>query len=204
MSNSGFQARVHLSTLTLTSFIFSFIIARTFTSFYPSVVLVTGGLHIHHFWFGLVLLVVGGWLGISSNQKEIEMLAAIIYGVGGGLVADEVGLLLTFGNYYSELTYTFMLLLLSFITVLFLFGRYRQKILDELHEFISTKISLYLGVFLAAISVAFVLETDSLLVVVGSASSVIVGILIALAFLIHRIRQNYMKPPKNELRQQDC
>ena len=34
---------------------------------------------------------------------------AIVFGIGGGLVGDKIGLLLTFGNYYSELTYTFLI-----------------------------------------------------------------------------------------------
>jgi hypothetical protein len=76
--------------------------------------LVGGGLHIHHFWFGIALLAVGGWLGISFNNKDIDMVAAIIYGVGGGLIVDEVGLLLTFGNYWSGLTWTLLIVLLSF------------------------------------------------------------------------------------------
>ncbi len=166
----------------------SFIVARSFTYFFPSIILVSGGLHIHHFWFGMVLLAAGGWLGINYNQREIDMLAAIIYGVGGGLIADEVGLLLTFGNYWSELTWTFMIMLLSFVSVLILLSRYRKNIFEELHEFVSSKVSLYLGVFLAAISIAFISETNDLLVTVTSATLTISAILIILAFLIHRIR----------------
>ncbi|HML02489.1 MAG TPA: hypothetical protein VK487_03845, partial [Candidatus Bathyarchaeia archaeon] len=59
----------------------------------PRTILVRYGLHIHHFWFGLVLLVVGGWLGISYENERIDRVAAILFGAGGGLVADEVGLL---------------------------------------------------------------------------------------------------------------
>lgn len=137
----------------------------------------------------MVLLAVGGWLGISYNQKEIDRLAAIIYGVGGGLIADEVGLLLTFGSYYSGLTWTFMIVLLSFVSTLILFNRYRQNIREELHEFVSSRASLYFGVFLAAVSVAFILETDNLLVTSVSAGLTVTAILIVLAFLIHQIRQ---------------
>lgn len=188
-----FQPRVHFAVLALVSFMVSFAVARSFTYFYPDVVLVSGGLHIHHFWFGLVLLAIGGWLGISYNQKEIDMLAAIIYGVGGGLIADELGLLLTFGNYYSELTWTFMLLLLSFVSAVILFNRYRQVIFEELHEFVSSRVSLYLGVFLATVSIAFVLETDNFLVTLLSGCLTVAGILIVLAFLVHQIRQSARK-----------
>jgi tellurite resistance protein TehA-like permease len=152
-------------------------------------VLVSRELHIHHFWFGIVLLAVGGWLGINFNHKEIDMLAAILYGVGGGLIADEVGLLLTFENYWSELTWTFMIVLLSSVSLLILFNKFRQSILVELHEFISSKVSLYFGVFLAAISIAFIAETNDLLVTVTSAGLTVTAILIVLAFLIHQRRK---------------
>lgn len=138
----------------------------------------------------MILLAIGGWLGINYNLKEIDMLAAIIYGVGGGLVADEVGLLLTFGNYYSELTWTFIVILFSFIALIYLFNRYHDSIFEELHEFVSSKASLYFGVFLAAISAAFISETDNFLVIIASVGSTVTAILIILAFLIHRARKS--------------
>ncbi len=179
--------------LALVSFILSFIVARSFTYLYPNVVLIGGGLHIHHFWFGLILLAVGGWLGISYTQKEIDMLAAIIYGVGGGLIADELGLLLTLGDYYSELTWTALLLLLSFIATMVLINRYRKSIYDELHEFVSSKVTLPVGIFLIAISIDFVVQTDNLIVTLVSVSLTVAGILIVLSFLIHDVRQRTPK-----------
>lgn len=59
------------------SFIFSFIAARTFTTFYPSTVLISSGIHIHHFWFGLALLAIGGWLGISNTDSRFKILSWI-------------------------------------------------------------------------------------------------------------------------------
>ena len=185
-----FKLRAHLATLALVSFLLSFIAARSFSSLYPSVVLVGGGLHIHHFWFGIALLAVGGWLGISSNHKEIDMAAAIIYGVGGGLIVDEVGLLLTFGNYWSGLTWTLLIVLLSFFSVLIIFSRYRQTIIEELKEFVSSKASLYFAVFLAVLSIAFIAETDNLLVTVASAALTAIAVIVVFAFLIYRTRKN--------------
>ena len=181
-----------MEAVALVSFMLSFIVARAFTSFFPNVVLVSGELHIHHFWFGMILLAVGGWLGINYDDKEIDIVAAIFYGVGGGLIADEVGLLLTFDNYWSSLTWTFMIVLFSFVFLLFLFSRYRQTILAELHDFVSSKASLYLGVFLAAISVAFVVEANNLIRIISTILT-ITAILIVLAFLIHRIKEQQRK-----------
>jgi hypothetical protein len=180
--------RVHFATLALISFILSFIVARSFTYFYPGVVLISGNLHIHHFWFGIALLAIGGWLGISYNHKEIDMLAAIIYGVGGGLIVDEVGLLLTFGDYWSGITWTFVIVLVASVSVLILLGMYRQAVFEELHDFVSKKASLYIGIFLAAISIAFIVETDHLLVTVVSAGLTVTATLMVLAYFIHRMR----------------
>jgi len=188
ISTKTIKPRVHLATLALVSFTLSFIVARAFTYFFPYVVLVSGGLHIHHFWFGIALLAAGGWLGINYNHKEIDMLAAILYGVGGGLIVDEIGLLLTFGDYWSGLTWTFFIFLLSFLSVLILLGRYRHKIFKEFHEFISKKASPYIAVFLAAIAIAFIAETDNLFITLISTGITVTAVLIVLAHLILRTR----------------
>ena len=180
--------RVHFAALALVSFILSVIVARAFTHFFPGAVLISGDLHIHHFWFGIALLAIGGWLGISYNHKEIDMVAAIIYGVGGGLIADEVGLLLTFGDYWSGITWTFVIVLVASASVLILLGMYGRAIVNELHDFVSSRVSLYVGIFLAAVSIAFIVETDNLLVTVVSAGLTIAAVLMVLAYFIHRMR----------------
>ncbi len=85
------RERPNLSVLALIAFIRSFISARAFTSLNPHIVLIGGEYHIHHFWYGLALLAIGGWLGISYENERINRLAEILYGAGGGLIGDEVG-----------------------------------------------------------------------------------------------------------------
>jgi hypothetical protein len=86
------QEKPNLSILALISFIASFTIARTFTTINPDTVLISGNYHIHHFWFGIAMLAIGGWLGISYTSERTDRLAAILFGAGGGLIGDEVGL----------------------------------------------------------------------------------------------------------------
>src|SRR5947209_18557572 len=88
----------HLSIIANICFISAFILARIFTTLNPNVVLVTSGLHVHHFWYGLAMLAVGGWLGINYQAERIDRMAAVLFGAGGGLIGDEIGLLVTFGN----------------------------------------------------------------------------------------------------------
>ena len=89
------KTKPNLSIISLMSFITSFIITRAFTSLFPGTILEVKGYHIHHFWYGLAMLVVSGWLGISIEDERINRVAASLFGAGGGLVGGEIGLLLT-------------------------------------------------------------------------------------------------------------
>jgi len=176
-------SKPNLSFIMLSSFLASFAVARVFTGFFPSTVLVIQGIHVHHFWYGLALLVVGGWLGINYRDDHIERFAAIIFGVGGGLVGDEIGLLLTFGDYYSELTYTFVIALLAFSFMATLFRRHGKTIVAELYGFSRRYVDLYVGLFLAFVSSAFLIQSDNTPVILLFSITFVV----ALALIARRI-----------------
>lgn len=181
------QRRPNLSILALVSFIASFVVARAFTTLNPDIVLVSGSIHIHHFWFGLVLQAIGGWLGISYNDERINRLAAILFGAGGGLIGDEVGLLLTFGNYWSEITYTLIIMFLAIASTSILIIRYSKTITTELTHFLRSNASLYFGVFLAVVSIAFIMETDNALIITISGMASATACAVILAYLVQRI-----------------
>jgi hypothetical protein len=133
------------------------------------------GFHIHHFWYGLALLTIGGWLGINYRNDQTERIAAIIFGVGGGLISDEIGLLVTFGDYYSELTYTFVISVLVFAVIATLFKRHGQVIITELFGFSRLNIDLYVGLFLAFVSSAFLIQSDNTLVILLSGIALVIA-----------------------------
>lgn len=174
--------------LALISFVASFLIARLFTTLYPNVILVSGGFHIHHFWFGLAMLAVGGWLGISYRDERSDRLAAILFGAGGGLIGDEVGLLLTFGNYWTGITYTLVTVFLIFSFLLLLLLRYSNVIRLEFTKFLSSNASLYFGVFLAAVSIAFITETEDIVIIAVSSLLTAIALMIIMAYFIRRVR----------------
>lgn len=187
------RERPSLSVLALAFFVVSFVIARVFTTISPDTVLVSGSLHIHHFWYGLIMLAIGGWLGISYNDVKIDRLAAILFGAGGGLIVDEVGLLLTLesANYWAGITYTFVIIFVAFASILILIGRYYRLIRTEFAEFLSSNASLYFGVFLAAVSVAFIIETDNIVILTVSSVIVITSCILILAYLVQRFRARH-------------
>ena len=181
------KRRPNLSVLVLISFIASFAAARTFTTLSPKTILLTGNLHIHHFWYGILMMAIGGWLGISYNDERINRLAAVIFGAGGGLIGDEAGLLLTFENYWTGLTYTIITVFLAVAFIMILIARYSKTIMAEFAGFARRRASLYFGVFLATISIAFLIDTDSPIIIAASSASVAVACLIILIYLIQRI-----------------
>jgi len=183
------KQKPNLSILALVSFIVSFIVARSFTILNPdTILLVGGGLHIHHFWYGLAMLATGGWLGISLENPRIDRVAAIIYGAGGGLIGDEIGLLLTFKDYWTSLTYTFIIVFLTFASILILLVRYQKTIRNEFTEFARSNFSLYFGVFVAVVSLAFILETEDILIMNVSIGLAIMAGIVIMAYFIQRVR----------------
>ncbi len=113
-------------------FLLSFAAARTFTTFYPEVVIATGGIHLHHFWYGLALVLAAGWLGIASNRPQLERIYAFVFGLGTGLIGDEVGLLLTFGDYHSMLTFEFILVAVPLAVIGILALKYQSELSEDL------------------------------------------------------------------------
>lgn len=176
------RQKPNLSFIILAFFLVSFVAARVFTSFFPSTVLVVQGYHVHHFLYGIILLVIGGWLGINYRDDQIDRVAAIVFGVGGGLVGDEIGLIVAV-NYYSELTYTFVVSLLAFVFMATIFRRNDQAIITELKGFFRMNLDLYVGLFLASVSSAFLIQSDNTFVIVLSGTT----LLVALALILNRI-----------------
>lgn len=137
------------------------------------------------------MLAIGGWLGITCENERINRLAAILFGAGGGLIGDEVGLLLTLGEYWTEITYTFVIVFLTFTSILILLNKYSRTIRTEFTQFLSSNASLYFGVFLAAVSVAFVMETDNITTNAVASLLTIVACVIVLAYFVQRIRTKH-------------
>lgn len=182
------ELRPNLSVLALISFILAFLAARAFTTLYPNIVLVSGGFHIHHFWFGLAMMAIGGWIGISYRDERADRLAAILFGSGGGLIGDEVGLLLTFGDYWTGITYTLVIVFVIFSTLVILISRYHRIIRLEFTKFLSSNASLYIGVFLAAISIAFIAETDDIWVITASGLLTAIAVIIIAVYVFKRLK----------------
>ena len=190
-SEEHLKTKPNLSILALISFIIAFMIARIFSSINPKAVLEIGGFHIHHFWYGLAMLAIGGWLGISVENERINRIAAILFGAGGGLIGDQVGILLTLSAhaYWADFTYTLVIIFLAFASMLILLIRYNRIIRTEFSEFLLSNASLYFGVFLEVISIAVILETDDTAIRIVSGILAIIACVIIVTYLIQQLRK---------------
>ena len=96
--------------LILLAFVFSFAFIRTSThmiraqiSWWPGNVETKGGLHIHHMFWGILLLMVMGYVGIATAIPNPWFeLVAIGFGVGMGLTMDEFALWLNLEDVYWQ------------------------------------------------------------------------------------------------------
>src|SRR6266581_3979270 len=70
-------------------------------------------------------------------------------------VWEYVGLLLTFNNYQSELTYLFFIAAISFVIIATLFLRYRAQLKEELLKLSFRERVAMIGVYLTGFSVFF-------------------------------------------------
>lgn len=90
---------------TLASFLVMFLFLRGLTygiryHVLPVHDVVTGGLHIHHFVWGIWIVLIVGFLALSTDQARWHPLLAIPFGAGGALILDEFALWLNLEDVY--------------------------------------------------------------------------------------------------------
>ena len=115
------------------AFLLSFSIARAIVYLFPTLSLIIGKYHIHHFYYGIALLIASNWITLVSNREGPKLFAAALFGLGLGIVADEVGLLLTCTspltlqcNYFARITLDFFIIIVAFfLSVLYFLPAWR-------------------------------------------------------------------------------
>ena len=77
---------------------------RAEVSWWPGNIETESGLHIHHLVWGIALMTIGGFLGFApAPGAPWYQLAALAFGIGGGLTADEFALWVRLDDvYWSE------------------------------------------------------------------------------------------------------
>ena len=101
------------------------------------------------------MVVVTGWLGIAITTERLGRLLATIFGLGVGFIGDEVGLLLTFGDYQSETTAWFFAGAMPAIILTTLIVHYRGHFERDVLGISKTEHLSHAGAFIAAFSSIF-------------------------------------------------
>ena len=107
LSDEGGRAGLILLGTMLLSFLFIRTSARLMrnpkVTWWPGSIETEGGLHVHHLVFGIVMMLLGGFLlALSPSSPWLELFAAA-FGIGAGLTLDEYALWLHLEDvYWSE------------------------------------------------------------------------------------------------------
>jgi hypothetical protein len=107
LSHDGARSGLVLLLAMLASFLFIRTSARLMRSpkvtWWPGSVKTEGGLHVHHLVFGIVMMLLGGFLlALAPGPPWLEIFAAL-FGIGAGLTLDEYALWLHLEDvYWSE------------------------------------------------------------------------------------------------------
>lgn len=109
------------------SFLVSFILTRLITLYNPyNTSLFIQDYHIHHFYTGIILLIISNWIAIFSTKEKNKRIAALLLGVGLGILIDEFGLLLTCTtplkvcNYYARQSFdAFFIIIAVLFSILY-------------------------------------------------------------------------------------
>lgn len=91
------------------------------------------GYHVHHFFFGFLILAVVSWIAVFHPGQHRRWLAAL-YGIGMGVFVDEWGLLVTWGDYYARSSWFIAVLFLAILVtgMLWTWERARDRIREEM------------------------------------------------------------------------
>jgi hypothetical protein len=107
LSDDGARAGLVLLVTMLLSFLFIRTSARLMrnpkVTWWPGSVTTEGGLHVHHLVFGIVMMLLGGFLlALAPGSPWLEIFAGL-FGIGAGLTLDEYALWLHLEDvYWSE------------------------------------------------------------------------------------------------------
>ncbi|MBS3143842.1 hypothetical protein J4446_03145 [Candidatus Woesearchaeota archaeon] len=115
------------------------IVTRILVLFFPDKSWYIFGQQVHHFFHGVVLVLIAAMSRFFSRNEELHKFDLYLFGIGTGLIFDEfVFVLLGFDDikyfsglsFYSILISVFVLLTLYyliFLSLLFIFHRFSKK-----------------------------------------------------------------------------
>lgn len=102
------------------AFLIAFIGSRIITHLDPNFSLhILKDIHVHHFAYGIILLVASGYLALINSGPLVKYFIALLYGLGLGLVFDEFGIWLRLSdNSSARYSYDGVVVLIAFFILM--------------------------------------------------------------------------------------
>src|SRR6476646_10509701 len=89
--------RTEASLLATGSYFITLVVVRVYTNWAPQGDITIDGTHIHHVVFGIVALLLAGFLSLDEIHR---LLRSVLFGIGAALVLDEFALVVFLKDVY--------------------------------------------------------------------------------------------------------
>lgn len=115
--------------LIMISFLGTFAISRAIVNFLPNLTLEVRGTHIHHFAYGIVILIILCYFLITQDRSlNTRLKLSLIYGIALGLAFDEFAMWIQLEDvYYDRTTYDAIVLITALLLNIVYFEDFWKK-----------------------------------------------------------------------------
>jgi len=115
--------------LIMLSFLGTFAISRAIVNFFPNLTLEVRGTHIHHFAYGIVLLILIGYFLLTQDRHpRTKLKLSLVYGVALGLAFDEFAMWIQLEDvYYDRATYDAIVIIAALLMNIVYFEDFWKK-----------------------------------------------------------------------------
>ncbi len=113
----------------LMAFLPTFVIARAVVYLDLPIFVVVNGTHIHHMTYGIIILAISGYMGLTVRKQYWRPWIAVVYGIGLALAFDEIGMWLSLrDSYWVRQSYDVMLVILALLVIAIGFSDFWQRL----------------------------------------------------------------------------
>ena len=115
--------------LILISFLATFAISRLVVNYLPDLFLKVRDTHVHHFTYGIVLLIIVGYFLLTQpRSRRTRLKMSLVFGVALGLAFDEFAMWIQLEDaYYDRSTYDAIVIISVFLLNIVYFEDFYKK-----------------------------------------------------------------------------
>jgi hypothetical protein len=129
-------------------FLGTFIASRIVAYYLPGINRAYSPYHIHHFFYGILALIISNWISLVGKGRRLMWVAAAIFGAGLGAIFDEIGMMIICGTpgtvcdpdilYWARFNYDIiMYVVIGFLLILYFrpfWLMFKRKILGIFYQ----------------------------------------------------------------------